>query len=194
MKNKLTMLVTVVALFLMSCGNEGTTTNATATANTTSTKPATKPTSNSAQTTVAKDKVRVTAKNVTAKSGSEVCINVQVSNFNEIISMQYATTWDTKALKFKGPRNMSLEALGNDNFGKKEIGEGLLRLSWYHPNLKDVSLMNGSTIYQLCFDAIGKSGTTTEVRFGDRRMISEIVNKRNQFFKLDSQPTIVTIE
>jgi len=135
------MLVTVVALFLMSCGNEGTTTNATATANTTSTNPTAKSTSNSAQTTVAKDKVSVTAKNVSAKSGTEVCIDVQD-----------------------------------------------------HPNLKDISLMNGSTIYQLCFDAIGKSGTTTEVRFGDKRMISEIVNKRNQFFKLDSKPTVVTIE
>lgn len=184
------MLVTVVALFLMSCENNGTSTTATAAANTTSTTP----TSKSTQPAVAKDKVRVSAKNVTAKSGTEVCIDVQVSNFDEILSMQYATTWDTKALKFKGPRNMSLEALTNNNFGKKDTGNGLLRLSWYHPNLKDISLMNGSTIYQLCFDAIGQSGTTTEVRFGDKRMISEIVNKRNQFFKLDSQPTVVTIE
>ena len=187
-------MVTVVALFLMSCGNDGTSTTATATANTTSTNPITKPTSNPSQPTIAKDKVRVSAKNVSVKSGAEVCINVQVANFNEILSMQYATTWDTKALKFKGPRNMTLEALANANFGKNDVGNGLLRLSWYHPNLKDISLMNGSTIYQLCFDAIGESGTTTEVRFGDKRMISEIVNKRNQFFKLDSQPTVVTIE
>ena len=190
MKNILTLLVTVVALFLMSCGNDGSTTTATVTANTTTTKPA----SNQIQSTTPKDKVSITAKNVSVKSGAEVCVNVQVANFNEILSMQYATTWDAKALKFKGPRNISLEALANSNFGKNDIANGLLRVSWYHPNLKDISLMNGSTIYQLCFDAIGKSGTTTEVRFGDKRMITEIVNKRNQFFKLDSKPTVVTIE
>ena len=187
MKNILTMLVIAVALFLTSCEGDGTSTTAKATGNAT-------PTTKSSPTTTSSDKVSVTAKNVSVKSGAEVCINVQVANFNEILSMQYATTWDTKALKFKEPRNMSLESLGNANFGKKDIGNGLLRLSWYHPNLKDISLMNGSTIYQLCFDAVGKSGTTTEVRFGDKRMISEIVNKRNKFFKLDSKPTIVTIE
>ena len=190
MKNILTILVTVVALFLMSCGNDGSTT-ATATASTTTTKPSANKQPSS---TVVKEKVSITAKNVSVKSGAEVCVNVQVANFNEILSMQYATTWDAKALKFKGPKNISLEALTNNNFGKKEVGEGLLRLSWYHPNLKEISLMDNSTIYQLCFDAIGKSGTTTEVRFGDKRMISEIVNIRNQFFKLDSKPTVVTIE
>lgn len=189
MKNILTVLLAVV-LVLMSCGNDGTPTATAATTNNTTTKPKT----SASQPTVTNNKVRVTAKNVTVKSGAEACLNVQVSNFNEIISMQYASAWDTNALKFKATRNMNLEALGNDNFGKKELGNGLLRLSWYHPNLKDISLMDGTTMYQLCFDAVGKSGTTTEVRFGDKRMISEIVNKRNQFFKLDSQPTVVTIE
>jgi len=195
MKNILTILVTVVALFLMSCGNDGTSTTASAAANTTATKPkTTTPKANTPKTPTTKGKVGIKAKNVSVKSGAEVCVTVQVSNFNEILSMQYGTSWDPKALKFKTPKNISLEALTNNNFGKTDIANGLLRVSWYHPNLKDVSLMDNSTIYQLCFDAIGKSGTSTEVRFGDKRMITEIVNKRNQFFKLDSKPAIVTIE
>ena len=87
----------VLALVLMSCGNDGKPT-ATADVNNTSTKPKTI----TNQPTVTNDKVSITAKDASVKSGSEVCINVQVANFNEIISMQYATVWDTKALRFKG--------------------------------------------------------------------------------------------
>ena len=194
MKNILTILATVVALFLMSCGNDGASTTATAAANTTTTKPVATPKATNSKTPTTAGKVGIKAKNVSVKSGAEVCINVQVYNFLEILSMQFATKWDPKALKFKAPKNISLEALSKNNFGRTDVANGLLRVSWYHPNLKDISLMDNSTIYQLCFDAIGKSGTSTEIKFGDKGMITEIVNKRNQFFQLDSQPTVVTIE
>lgn len=138
--------------------------------------------------------VVISGKDVTTKSGGEFCINVEVANFVDVVSMQFSTNWDTKALQYKGTKNFVLKFLSKENFGRAKGEESTLRFSWHAKDIKGVSLFDGATIYQTCFKAIGKSGTTTEIDFANEPMIAEIANSKMKPMKTDLQSVKVTIE
>ena len=185
-------------LILAACGDSKTApkTQATPTkANITSAN--TSKTSAPKKTTIPKsnaNKIVISGKEVTTKSGGDFCIDVQVTNFVDVISMQYSTNWDTKAIQYQSVRNFVLKDLTKENFGRAKGEENTLRLSWYAQDLKGVSLFDGATIYQACFKAIGKSGTTTEIDFTDKPMISEIANSKMQKMKTDLKSVKIIIE
>jgi len=133
-------------------------------------------------------------KDVITKSGGNFCIDVQVTNFVDVISMQYSTNWDPKILEYKGVQNFVLKDLTKQNFGRGKGEESTLRLSWYVQDLKGITLFDAATIYQICFQAIGKSGTSTEVDFANKPMVGEIANSKMQKIQTDLQSVKVTIE
>lgn len=188
-------------LIFVACGNSKTTSKTHSTPN--QANVATQASTNTSKTPVEKEssipksianEVIVYGKEVTTKSGGDFCIDVQVVNFVDVISMQYSTNWDTKAIQYKGVQNFVLKDLTKDNFGRANGEESTLRLSWYAQDLKGASLFDGATIYQACFKAIGKSGTTTEIDFADKPMISEIANSKMQTMKTDLKSVKVIIE
>jgi len=118
--------------------------------------------------------VIISGKDVTVKSGAEFCVNIEVANFVDVVSMQYSTNWDVKALEYQRVQNFNLNFLAKDNFGRAKGEE--------------------RTFYQTCFKAIGKSGTTTEIDFANEPMIAEIGNSKMKPMKTDLQSVKVTIE
>jgi len=158
---------------------------------TTSTPKTTNP--NTSNTTSSK-KVVVSGKNVTTTSGGDFCVDVQVSNFIDIIAMQYSTNWDTKALQYKGVENFALKDLSKQSFGQGKGETNALRVSWFPNDLKGVTLYDGSTIYQVCFKAIGASGTNTEVKFTNKPIVAEIANSKYQKMQVDLKPVQIKIE
>ncbi|MEZ4935192.1 MAG: hypothetical protein R2788_24040 [Saprospiraceae bacterium] len=54
-----------------------------------------------------------------ASKGSETCVSVKVSQFNDIVSMQYTMKWDPAILTFKEVKNFGLPGLEEANFGTK---------------------------------------------------------------------------
>jgi len=138
--------------------------------------------------------VIISGKDVTVKSGAEFCVNIEVANFVDVVSMQYSTNWDVKALEYQRVQNFNLNFLAKDNFGRAKGEERTLRFSWHAKDIKGISLFDGATIYQTCFKAIGKSGTTTEIDFANEPMIAEIGNSKMKPMKTDLQSVKVTIE
>jgi len=138
--------------------------------------------------------VIISGKDATVKSGGDICIEVQVTNFVDVISMQYSTNWDTNSLQEKGVQNFVLKDLNKQNFGRGKDENSSLRLAWYTQDLKGVTLFDGATIYQHCFKAIGKSGTTTEVDFSDKPIIGEIANSKMQRINNELKSVKITIE
>jgi len=115
-----------------------------------------------------------------------VCVDVQVTNFLEVISMQYSTNFDSQVLELvevKNPQLKDLSAkLDGTNFAQAKGENNTVRLSWFAQDLKGVSLYDGSTIYQICFKAKGKSGTKTEIDFAEKPMAACGVWRGNDYY------------
>ena len=139
-------------------------------------------------------KVKILATDASVKSGEEFCIDVKVSNFLEIVSMQYSTNWDSKQLEYKGVKNFTVKDLNAKSFGRPASEPNSFRFLWMAMDLNPVSLYDNSTIYQVCFKAIGKSGTTTKVEFTNKPIVVEVANIKMQKLGTELVPATITIQ
>ena len=197
--NTLKLIIYSFCFFgFMACGSKSSSSNKTetkvATVNSATPKTSTTP----AKPATSSKKVTISGKDMTVKSGEEFCVDVQVLNFIDVISMQYSTNFDSKVLEFLEVKNPSLKdlsiKLNGSNFARAKGEANTLRLSWFVQDLKGISLYDGSTIYQVCFKATGKSGTVTEVDFAEKPMAGEIGNSKYQPMQAEFGAAKITIE
>ncbi|MFK8007203.1 MAG: hypothetical protein AB8H03_12570 [Saprospiraceae bacterium] len=183
---------------LVSCGSKASSSNKTDTKVATVNSGTSKTTTPTSKPTSSSKKVTISGKDMTVKSGEGFCVDVQVFNFIEVISMQYSTNFDSKVLEFievKNPALKDLSAkLNGVNFARAKGEVNTLRFSWFVQDLKGISLYDGSTIYQVCFKAIGKSGTVTEVDFAEKPMAGEIGNSKYQPMSAEFGAAMISIE
>ena len=123
--------------------------------------------------------------NKSATKGEAVCLDVVSSDFNQIVSMQYTMQWDKKVLKYKGVQNFNVPAMSPANFGPRTASEGKLTFSWYDPNVRGITLSPGTSLYQVCFDVIGESGSKAFFQFTDYPTITEIMQTDGTFLDLN---------
>jgi|GEM_PF-6589168 len=104
--------------------------------------------------------VSFTASNVTVSQGQNVCINVTVEAFDDILAAQFSMHFDPAYLGFVNTQNYSLPGLAASNFGTSQASSGILLFSWYDPNIIGVDMPDGSVIFSVCFTAL-QCGTTS---------------------------------
>jgi hypothetical protein len=131
--------------------------------------------------------------NLRAKSGAPACLDVQVADFDQLLSMQYSVKWDPAILQFKSIQNFQLGGLGPEDFGAHRAAEGILTSVWIDENLQGVTVADGATIYQICFDVKGASGQSTEVTFSDGPTPFEVVNLKEEVVDIKGVAGRVTI-
>jgi gliding motility-associated-like protein len=130
-------------------------------------------------------------------SGQQVCLNVSVANFTNIIGMQFSINYNPAMLQLTSVGNFGLQGLTISNFGLPIAGgagmtsAGNITLSWTDPDLGGETLTNGTTIFQLCFTALVSTGSTT-VSFSSMPTAIEVTNTANQAVPFNSMPGIVT--
>ena len=120
-----------------------------------------------------------------AKPGETVCLDVIAGEFNQIVSMQYTMQWDKKVLKYKSVENFQVPALNKTNFGERIVDEGKLTFSWYDPNVRGITLKPGTSLYQVCFDVVGESGSKAFFQFTDHPTVTEIMQANGTFLDLN---------
>lgn len=135
----------------------------------------------------------LTASTKTAVVGDEVCVDVTTRDFNQILSMQYTMKWNAKALKFKKMDGFGLPGMTTQNFGKNNVDKGIISYSWYDQNLRSVSVPDGTSIYQACFDVIGKSGEKAYLQFTGMPVSVEISNVDGGLLELNGVTGVVKI-
>jgi len=126
------------------------------------------------------------ASNKTAQHGKTVCVDVTASDFQEIMSMQYSMKWDPKILKFKEVKGFQLPGLGSNSFGRNHAEKGLLTFSWYDFNVRGITIPDGTSLYQVCFEVVGEAGSKAYFRFTGYPTQIEISNKAGLFLDLNS--------
>ncbi len=109
------------------------------------------------------DEVLLNVGDISASGGTNICIPVTASNFANIGSLQAGVTWDSNVLSFTGINDGGLTAVtANSN----NAANGELIVLWLFDR-DEVTLADGSTLFELCFDVIGNTGQTTSVQIQD---------------------------
>lgn len=134
------------------------------------------------------------ASNKTALSGKQVCLDVSVRDFRDILSMQYTMKWSPDKLKFNRIDGLNLTGLGSANFGSHASDKGLLTFAWFDSNVRGISVPDGTTIYQVCFDVLGNAGDKAWFQFTGYPTIIEISDKQGNFLDLKPVNGVVKIQ
>ena len=136
----------------------------------------------------------LTAATKTGTPGGEVCLDITARDFNQSLSMQYTMKWNAKQLKFKDLRTFGLPNMNAQNFGQTNTSKGLLSFSWYDQNLRSVSVPDGSSIYQMCFEVVGKVGEKAYLEFTGSPTAVEISNAEGALLELNGVTCVVKIQ
>lgn len=87
-----------------------------------------------------------------------VCVEVKATNFEEVTRLSYDMTWDTDQLEFNFISNF-LPASGLSLSDFDLTTDGLIRLDWEAAPSESMTVANDTTIYEVCFNAIGEPGS-----------------------------------
>lgn len=125
--------------------------------------------------------------NVEATTGEQIEINLQVSNFSNIVGMQFSMNWDATALQLVSIENFNLPGASINNIGLKKSQAGAAIFSWIDNSMAGVSLANDSPIFTLSFKVLAPSNTSTEISISKNETIEVIdVNSKLLDYTLES--------
>lgn len=136
----------------------------------------------------------IMADHVEAEAGKQICVDVKVADFQNLLSMQYTITWDENVLELDHVQGFKLPFLGARNFGAHRKSEGILTVVWIDNDLQGISVADGTSIYQLCFNVKGQSGNGSEIKFEPEPTPFEVVNIKEQVLSLNPVAGSVVIK
>jgi trimeric autotransporter adhesin len=121
-------------------------------------------------------------------------VNVVVNNFNSIVSLQYALTWNSAVIRYAGIDQINLPGLNLSNFGIPGSGTvplSKLSLTWFQEQLTGVTLPAGTSLYRIRFVAV--NGGNTTIAFSNDPPGIEILNASLQDVGLTMNNSMVTV-
>lgn len=117
----------------------------------------------------------IAASDESGQKGDLIIVDVNVSDFNKVVSMQYSMNWDPTILQFEKVQNFKLRALSSENFGTEQAKDGNLLMAWYDPSVQGVNLNSGTILYQVVFRVIGTNTNKSRIRFSGKPLIIEVM-------------------
>ncbi len=139
------------------------------------------------------DALQLTPLAVAASPGTEACVQMRADGFERLLAMQYTLRWDADKLKYKKVMVGTFPQFTTSNINEKMVAQGLLPLVWIDNDLQGITLPDGTILYQVCFDVIGKAGTKATVGFTNKPTSFEVVNDQEQVLVFRGQTGEVSI-
>ncbi|MCB0707165.1 MAG: T9SS type A sorting domain-containing protein [Saprospiraceae bacterium] len=123
------------------------------------------------------DPVNFIASTHTAENGDAVEVEISVTGFTDIISVQFTVDYDPAVLSFLSVGNFGLNYMANSNFGKPpDVPAGNVTFVWYDEALQGISVDDNTAIFTITFEVVGVSGDSTGIEFGDNPTTIEVTN------------------
>ena len=136
------------------------------------------------------DGVGLIIDDLNAMGGSSICIPVTTENFTDVASIQTGLTWNSSILRFTGINDAGLT---NITANEANADNGELRLLWVF-DTEAITLDDGATIFELCFDVIGSTGQTSPLSFVDLPGLSiEVASGQGMSLDFFTQNADVTV-
>lgn len=102
-----------------------------------------------------------------ALPGDNFCVGITVENFNDVGSVQFTAQWAPEVLEYMnfGGFNTNLSGLNDGTVSDARADEGILTFSWFNTDFTGAALPDSSTIFEICFTAIGTLGEDSPLTF-----------------------------
>ena len=119
----------------------------------------------------------ITISNEVGFQNDTICVAVKATNFSNILTLGGTFQFDPSVVQWIGARNINLPGLdpvANFNFN----GTNSVTLSWNGP-ATGTTRADNSTLFELCFKAIGQPGTVSPIRLTDSIAAFELTDTNN---------------
>ena len=134
---------------------------------------------------------------ITVDESQAFDVNVTVSDFEDIVSMQFTIGWDETKIDFVNVYNLNLTGLETGNFGTSPavVDNGLLTMSWVDGTLNGVTLPDDDHIlFTIRMKAKGVAGDAIPLIFADTIAIVEFVDISQTAIPVNLNEGLVTID
>lgn len=109
------------------------------------------------------DELSITAGMETVGAGANVCVPLVTTNFTEVQAGSGTILWDPTVISYTGINNVSIAGV-DGSLNASNVNNGELKFVWSNPDPSNpVTLANGTSIFDICFDAVGNLGDMSDV-------------------------------
>ena len=109
-----------------------------------------------------------------AQPGQTVSVQVTVSGFRQVTSAQFSLAWDPAVLRYVGTGSYGLKGLSAGSFGTTLAESGKLAFAWYDSEAAGVTLADGTVLFTVSFEVIGKAGSVSAVALAGAPTAQEV--------------------
>ncbi len=122
--------------------------------------------------------------NTSGDPGGSVSVNFTVSNFTDLVGMQFSINWDPAVLAFSSLSNVNTSVRDFDqdafNLDPRFTDGGNIVVSWFDFGAEPNSLPNGTILFTVTFDIVGSSGSSTTISISDQPRKIEVINEADE--------------
>ena len=130
---------------------------------------------------------------ISGEEGTNICIPVTTMDFDGIAAMQFSLAWDPTVLEFTGTQNFGLADLTAGSFNTDGTANGQIAVAWFDNAAQGITLADGTTVFELCFNVIGANGTSTAITFTDTPTARELATASGTI-EFQSTNGMITVE
>lgn len=129
--------------------------------------------------------IELVFQDATIDNGANVCIPMTVTNFTDVSTFQMSASWDPAILTYTGVQNFVLPGTSPNSFNVNDAN-GTVTYVWFDNSTANPQTLNdGSTLFELCFDAIGAGSSILQAQ--ETPTIIQVSNSNG-----DILPTCIT--
>ena len=126
---------------------------------------------------------------------NEICIDFKVSNFKNVVSLQFSINWNPRVMRlvrlFQSSSPLPAFTISNNILSLN--GGGVIRSSWADPNDNANTLADGTVLFTMCFIATGLPGDMTNVEVGNFPLEVEMLNDQDEELCYRTKSVPITI-
>lgn len=107
--------------------------------------------------------------------GTMASIDLKVSDFENMLGMQFSVNWDPQVLSFQEVQNFGMEDITlESNFGLDSVGVGKMGFLWIDNTLAGIELPDSSVLFSIKFIVVGDPNTSTDIIFSNTPTLIEL--------------------
>lgn len=118
---------------------------------------------------------------VSVDAGGTKCVPLKVKNFTNVETFQGSIVWDHSVAKFTDLTGFNLPGLSASTFNTANAENGNMSFLWFdNTGTTPANLPDGSTLFEVCFEAIGAQGETSNVTVSNTPLVVQVTKAGSQ--------------
>ncbi len=116
---------------------------------------------------------------VESPTSSQICVDFKAYKFNCVVSAQFSIHFNQSIIQYLSAQSFGLPDLTAANFGSTQAANGTISFSWFDQSTTGITVPDGTTIFQLCFNVTGTNGQVSNITFDANPTAIEVTGCTN---------------